>query len=83
MCHPMDGENPAGNLTDQVNQATRAVDLLSSQLTMIILALSIVTLRLIGKFFVDRNPGWDDYAIIAATVKTMHSRKTGKPDRYN
>lgn len=68
MQHPMDGESPAGNPTAQANQPTRVVDLLASQLTMIILALSIVALRLIGRFFVDKNPGWDDYAIIAATV---------------
>lgn len=51
------------------NHPTRVVDLLASQLTMIILALTIVALRLVSRFFVDKNPGWDDYAIIAATVK--------------
>ena len=68
MQHSMEGENPAGNLRDRVNQPTRVVDLLTSQLTMVVLALSIVALRLIGRFFVNKNPGWDDYAIFAATV---------------
>lgn len=68
MQHPMDGENPAGNLKDRVNQPPRVVDLLASQLTMAVLALSIVALRLLGRFFVDKNPGWDDYATIAAAV---------------
>lgn len=71
----MDGEDPTGNVIRQVNQPTRVLDLLASQLTMIILALSIVALRLIGRFFVDKNPGWDDYAIIAATVNKIEPLK--------
>jgi hypothetical protein len=63
------GRNPLGDVPHQTNPPTRVVDLLASQLTMIILALTIVALRLVSRFFVDKNPGWDDYAIIAATVK--------------
>lgn len=74
----MDGGNPIGHVTRQVKHPTRVVDLLASQLTMIILALSIVALRLIGRFFVDKNPGWDDYAIIAATVNKIEPLKNGQ-----
>ena len=69
MSIPMDGGTPHGNATRQIKTPTRVVDLLAAQLTMVILALSIVALRLVGRFFVDKNPGWDDYIIIAATVK--------------
>lgn len=65
----MDGGSPLGNVTRQIKPPTRVVDLLAAQLTMVILALSIVALRLVARFFVDKNPGWDDYIIIAATVK--------------
>lgn len=74
----VDGENPTGNVTRQDNRPTRVVDLLASQLTMIILALSIVALRLVGRFFVDKNPGWDDYALIAATVNKIEPLKTDR-----
>lgn len=74
----MDGENPTGNVTRQVNPPTRAVDLLASQLIMIMLALSIVAFRLIGRFFVDKNSGWDDYAIVAATVNKIESFENGQ-----
>ena len=66
-----DRENPTIKMIRQVNRPNRVVDLLASQLTMIILALSIVALRLISRFFVDKNPGWDDCAIIAATVNKI------------
>lgn len=69
MSIPMDGGSTLGSVTRQTKPPTRVVDLLAAQLTMIILALSIVALRLVGRFFVDKNPGWDDYIIIAATVK--------------
>ena len=64
----MDRPSSLANAAPQTNPPTRVVELLASQLTMIILALTIVALRLIGRFFVNKNPGWDDYAIIAATV---------------
>ncbi len=65
----MDGLNPRGPNPPHTKPPSRVVDLLASQLSMITLTLSIVALRLISRFFVDKNPGWDDYSIIAATVR--------------
>lgn len=68
---PINGGSHLAHGMHGANRPTRVAALLASQLTMIILTLAIVILRLIARFFVDKNPGWDDHAIIAATVNKM------------
>lgn len=53
---------------DQTIPPVRTAELLACQLTMITLAISIVILRLISRYVVLKKPGWDDYAIMVATV---------------
>ena len=53
---------------DYIAPPVRTAELLACQLTMITLAISIVVLRLISRYVVLKKPGWDDYAVMVATV---------------
>ena len=50
------------------NLPNRRAEMLSVQITMAVLAMLAVVLRLISRFLVVRNPGWDDYIMIMGTV---------------
>lgn len=63
------GSSPAsGHLPNHINPATRVSKLLITHVTMIVLAAVVVALRLITRYVVVKNPGWDDYMIIVAMV---------------
>lgn len=49
---------------------TRSAELLSVQISMAAVAVLAVALRLISRFLVLKNPGWDDYIIALGTAST-------------
>ena len=55
-------------LPDYTNPAIRVSKLLTTHVTMVVLAAIVVALRLITRYLVVKNPGWDDYMIIVAMV---------------
>lgn len=58
----------SGPLPNYTNPATRVSRLLTTHVTMVVLAAIVVALRLITRYLVVKNPGWDDYMIIIAMV---------------
>ncbi len=61
--------NPASNhQPNYTSPSTRTTELVLIHITMIMLASLVVGLRLICRYVVLNNPGWDDYLIIVAMV---------------
>ena len=61
-------DHPSGQFSNYRNPPTRASRLLTVHVTMIVLAAAVVALRLISRYVVVKNPGWDDHMIIVAMV---------------
>lgn len=60
--------NSLDHVPNYVDPSTRTAELLTIHITMIALASLVVALRLISRYLVVKNPGWDDYMIILAMV---------------
>lgn len=63
-----DSSYAAGHLPNYINPPSRVSRLLIVHVTTIVFAAVVVTLRLITRYLVVKNPGWDDYMIIVALV---------------
>lgn len=64
----MEYRNSSSHLPSYISPGTRTDELLAIHITMIALAALMVTLRLISRVWVSKNPGWDDYMIAIAMV---------------
>lgn len=53
---------------NHINPPNRAVELLTIELTLTVIAILFVVLRLISRYLITKTPGWDDYLIVVATV---------------
>ena len=58
----------SGPLASYTKPATGVSRLLTTHITMVVLAAIVVALRLISRYLVVKNPGWDDYMIMIAMV---------------
>lgn len=63
-----DGSTDTSGPLPNTNPPTRVSRLLTTHVTMVVLAAVVVALRLITRYFVVKSPGWDDYMIIIAMV---------------
>lgn len=57
-------------MTTNDHLVTRSAELLSVQISMAAVAVLAVALRLISRFLILKNPGWDDYIMILGTAST-------------
>lgn len=60
--------NVSSHWSNSINPPTNASRLLITHVTMMVFAAIVVALRLITRYLVVKNPGWDDYMIIVAMV---------------
>ena len=53
-----------------VNPPTRTAELLAVQIPLMSLALVFVALRMASRYYSIRSPGWDDFVLTIATVRS-------------
>lgn len=62
--------NSPSHPPNYVSTPTRKVELLAVQIPLMALALLFVGLRLASRYCAVRSPGWDDFVLIIATVRS-------------
>jgi len=62
--------NSTSRTPDYVSAPTRKAELLAVQIPLMALALLFVGLRLASRYCAIRSPGWDDFVLIIATVRS-------------